>query len=160
MISGQELVTGLVSQGVTHWLWIPDSELGRWETDLVSHPRLQLIRVSREAEAIGIAAGLMLGGKKPIVAMQCTGFFDAGDAFRNVVHDLHLPLFLILGIRNYLAYQERRTTDSCPRFTIPVLEAWRVPFQILSPEATAADLVQLYREAQRRGEAFVAALPE
>ncbi|MCS7167545.1 MAG: hypothetical protein RMI91_05965 [Gemmatales bacterium] len=160
MISGRELVSGLIQHGVTHWLWIPDSELGLWESDLVAEPRLQLIRVSREAEALGIAAGLMLGGKKPVVAMQCTGFFDAGDAFRNVVHDLRLPLFVILGIRNYLAYQERRTTDSCPRFTLPILEAWRVPFQVLSPEASATDLVHLYREAQRRNEPFIACIPE
>lgn len=160
MISGRELVSGLVAQGVTHWLWIPDSELGRWEHDLTSDPRLQLIRVSREAEAIGIAAGLMLGGKRPIVAMQCTGFFDAGDAFRNVVHDLHLPLFMILGIRSYLAYQERRTADSCPRFTVPILEAWQVPFQILSPQAGATDLVHLYISAQQKNQAFVACIPE
>lgn len=160
MMDGRELVSGLVQQGVSHWLWIPDSELGRWENALVAEPRLRLIRVSREAEAIAIAAGLMLGGQRPIVAMQCTGFFDAGDAFRNVVHDLHLPLFLILGIRNYLAYQERRTTDSCPRFTIPILEAWNVPFQILSPQARAADLLHLYAEAQRKREPFIACVPE
>ncbi len=160
MISGRDLVVGLVNQGVTHWLWIPDSELGRWEADLVAEPRLQLIRVSREAEAFGIAAGLMLGGKQPVVAMQCTGFFDAGDAFRNVVHDLQLPLFLILGIRSYLAYQERRTADTCPRFTIPILEAWQVPFQILSAQAKAADLVQLYISARQQGRPFVACLPE
>lgn len=160
MISGSELVAGLVGQGVTHWLWIPDSELGRWEADLITEPTLQLIRVSREAEAIGIAAGLMLGGKRPIVAMQCTGFFDAGDAFRNVVHDLHLPLFMILGIRNYLAYQQRRTTDSCPRFTLPILEAWGVPFHILSPEAQAVDMVRLYVEAQQKKTAFIACIPE
>lgn len=160
MIDGRDLVSGLVNQGVTHWLWIPDSELGRWERDLVAEPRLQLIRVAREAEAIGIAAGLMLGGKRPVVAMQCTGFFDAGDALRNVVHDLHLPLFLILGIRNYLAYQAGRTSDSCPRFTVPILEAWQVPFRILSLQAQAADLVQLYVKAQRKGEAFIACIPE
>ena len=160
MIDGRELVAGLINQGVTHWLWIPDSELGRWEDALVADSRLYLLRVSREAEAIAIAAGLMLGGKRPIVAMQCTGFFDAGDAFRNVVHDLHLPLFLILGIRNYLAHQERRTKDSCPRFTIPIIEAWSVPFQILSPEAQAADLIHLYVEAQRKKRPFIACIPE
>jgi sulfopyruvate decarboxylase subunit alpha len=93
MISGRDLVVGLVNQGVSHWLWIPDSELGRWEADLVAEPRLQLIRVSREAEAFGVAAGLMLGGKQPVVAMQCTGFFDAGDAFATSSTTCSYPCF-------------------------------------------------------------------
>ena len=39
-----------------------------------------------------LAAGLMIGGAKPLVVVQCTGFFEAGDAVRNVVHDLELKL--------------------------------------------------------------------
>jgi sulfopyruvate decarboxylase TPP-binding subunit len=121
----------LVQLGITDVIWIPDSELGTWDSALAGSGTLRLIRVSREGEAIGVAAGLLLGGRRPVVVMQCTGFFEAGDAFRNVVHDLRLPLFLILGIRSYQAHIQGKTKDSCPVFTLPILQAWQVPYRLL-----------------------------
>ena len=96
MLDGPSVVAALKSCGVTHVIWIPDSELGTWEPALLAEPALRLIRVCREGEAMTVAAGLLLGGKKPIVLVQCTGLFEAGDALRNVVHDLKLLLFLSL----------------------------------------------------------------
>src|SRR5262245_47386202 len=95
MLDGPSVVAALVEGGVTHLVWIPDSELGLWEDAILAEPRLQLVRVCREGEAIAVAAGLLIGGKRPIVLIQCTGFFEAGDALRNFVHDLKLPLFQI-----------------------------------------------------------------
>ena len=47
----------LLECGVTHVIWIPDSELGTWEPALSSDADLRLIRVCREGEAIAVAAG-------------------------------------------------------------------------------------------------------
>src|SRR5439155_232893 len=80
MLDGPSVATALKSCGVTHVVWIPDSELGLWEAAFSADPGLQLVRACREGEAIAIAAGLLLGGKRPVVMIQCTGFFEAGDA--------------------------------------------------------------------------------
>ena len=96
-------------------------------------PKLKLIRPCREGEAIGIAAGLMLGGARPVVVIQCTGLFEAGDALRNVVHDLSLPLKLIVGVRSYRAYRRRKdrpTTARCSRNRS--CAAWQVPYTLLA----------------------------
>ena len=107
MLDGPSVVAALKDAGVTHVIWIPDSDLGTWELALRADPDLRLIRVCREGEAIAVAAGLLLGGQRPIVAIQCTGLFEAGDALRNVVHDLKLPLFLVVGVRSYYAHQKK-----------------------------------------------------
>src|SRR5919201_4322261 len=122
MFDGPGVVAALKGCGVTHAVWIPDSELGRWEGALSGDPELQLIRVCREGEAIAVAGGLLLGGKHPIVLIQCTGLFEAGDALRNIVHDLKLPLFLVVGLRGYYAHQRQATVDTCPLFTEPILQ--------------------------------------
>ena len=121
-----------LENGFTHVVWLPDSALGPWEAALVSSTQLKLIRPCREGEAIGVAAGLMLGGAKPVVVIQCTGLFEAGDALRNVVHDLNLPLKLIVGVRSYRAFLDGKTADNCPAFTEPVLRAWQVPYTVLA----------------------------
>ena len=83
----QEIVSLLEEMGITHVVWVPDSTLGLWETALVSSPAIELISVCREGEAWALAAGLHLGGAKPLVIIQCTGLFESGDALRNVLHD-------------------------------------------------------------------------
>src|SRR6476660_7438982 len=104
MIDGAAVVTALEAAGFTHLVWIPDSHLGTWEAALAGS-RLAPVRPCREGEAVGIAAGLILGGARPLLVMQCTGFFEAGDAVRNVVHDLKLPLKMIVGVRSWKAMQ-------------------------------------------------------
>src|SRR5207237_3103043 len=150
MLDGPSVVAALKECGVTHVVWIPDSEIGTWEPALRSEPSFSLIRVCREGEAIAVAAGLMLGGKKPIVLIQCTGLFEAGDALRNVVHDLKLPLFLIVGLRSHLAHQHGKTGDTCPLFSEPIMKAWRVPYVVLDEPSSGQDLTAEYPRA--RGE--------
>ncbi|GIW81161.1 MAG: hypothetical protein KatS3mg105_2968 [Gemmatales bacterium] len=159
-IDGPSLVAALKDCGITHVIWIPDSHLGKWDADLSNAPSIDLVRACREGEAIGIAAGLILGGKKPIVLMQCTGFFEAGDALRNVVHDLHLPLFLVVGVRSYYDYQCRRTQDTCPRFTEPIVRAWEIPYEVFERDRTADDLAASYRQSQASNQPKIILLAE
>ena len=72
MIDGPTVVAALEAAGFTHLVWIPDSHLGTWDAALAGS-KLPVIRPCREGEAIGIAAGLMLGGAKPLVAMRPRG---------------------------------------------------------------------------------------
>ena len=148
MLDGPSIAAALKQCGITHVIWIPDSELGTWDAALSAAAGLTLLRVCREGEAFAIAAGLYLGGQKPIVIIQCTGLFEAGDALRNVLHDMKLPLFFVVGVRSYYAHQQNATADTCPVFTEPIMQAWRVPYVVLDKTNTADDLAAAYRQAQ------------
>jgi sulfopyruvate decarboxylase TPP-binding subunit len=160
MLDGPSVAAALKECGITHLVWIPDSELGTWEPALTAEPALTLLRVCREGEAIAVAGGLLLGGKRPLVLIQCTGLFEAGDALRNIVHDLKLPLFLIVGVRSYYAHQQGTTRDTCPIFTEPILQAWKIPYVLLDRRYSAADLAAAYRQAQAEKRAGVVLLAE
>ena len=67
------------------------------------------------------------------MAIQCTGFFEAGDAIRNVVHDLHLPLKLIVGVRSAAAVGAGTSTDNCPHFAVKLVEAWELKWTRFDP---------------------------
>lgn len=139
------VVASFEKAGFTHLVWIPDSHLGTWEAALLKS-RLAPIRVTREGEAIGVAAGLMLGGARPLVAIQCTGFFEAGDAVRNVAHDLKLPLKLLLGVRSWTAHVLGKTSDNCPRFSEKLIQAWDIPHTLFDPaEASPEQLAVALR---------------
>jgi len=160
MLDGRDVVEALAGCGVTHVVWVPDSELGRWEAALTRAPGLELVRVCREGEAMAVAAGLILGGKRPVVMVQCTGLFEAGDALRNVVHDLKLPLFLVVGIRSWKAHLKGQSADSCPLFAEAIVQAWRLGYTWLEEGASAAELAAAYRRARAEGRAWAVLLPE
>ncbi len=151
MLDGPSVAAALDECGVSHVIWVPDSALGLWEPALSASRRPALLRVCREGEAFALAAGLILGGKKPIVFIQCTGLFEAGDALRNAVHDLGLPIFMVVGVRNFYAHREGKSNDSCPVFTEPILQAWRIPYVVFEERQTATDLAAAYRQAQAEG---------
>jgi sulfopyruvate decarboxylase TPP-binding subunit len=159
MFDGGEAVKLFEQLGVTHVVWLPDSELGAWHGSLAASNRLKLIRVCREGEAFGTAAGLHLGGARPIVVIQCTGFYEAGDAMRNAVHDLGLPIFMIVGYRGYYGGIAGRK-DTAATFLEPIVRAWDVPYKLFTNESSIDELGDFYSATQREGNAAAALIAE
>lgn len=129
---------------VTHVIWIPDSTTGRWECELDTNSSFQLLRICREGEAWPLAAGLLLGGQRPIIIMQSTGFFESGDALRNVCKDLKLPVFAIIGARNWLSDASR---DSAKQYLIPLLQAWEVDYCLVETREEQEKITTGYERA-------------
>lgn len=151
MFDGPEVVAALKRCGVTHVVWLPDSDLGRWDAALSADADLRLVRVCREGEAFAVAAGLLIGGKRPLVAIQCTGLFEAGDALRNVAFDMGLPVFVLVGVRSYYARQKGRSADNCPLFTPRILDAWGLRYTWLTEGHGPDDLARAYLDAWEAG---------
>ena len=158
MFPGSTIARLLAGLGVSHVVGIPDSTLGQWYEAIESEPGLTLVRVCREGEAWGVAAGLHLGGATPLVMIQCTGLFESGDALRNVLHDWKLPIFSIIGYRSYLS-QETLPGDTCLVFTEPVLDAWKMDWRLVSRPSQLDEIGAHYRacRAARRAGAIVVA---
>ena len=157
MFSGPQIVAELQSVGITHVVWLPDSTLGPWETALSTTPGLKLIRVCREGEAWAVAAGLHLGGARPLVMIQCTGLFDSGDSLRNAIHDYGLPLFALIGWRSALL---PNATDSAKTFTEPCLLSWKLPYVVIDEPARLPRLAEHYRHCQAANSPGVVLLAE
>lgn len=160
MLDGEAVRDTLVDCGVTHVVWIPDSSTGAWDTALSTSNAFSLIRVCREGEAVAVAAGLLLGGKKPVVSIQCTGLFEAGDTMRNMVHDLELPIFFLVGLRNYYAYQQGKSRDSASRFAESIVQAWQIPYTILTDMSRTEDLGEIYTRSVKEQRPHVVFLAE
>ena len=131
MFTGEQIVSLFTDLGITHVVTIPDSTIGQWYDAIERESRLRIVRVCREGEAWGVAAGLHLGGARPLVMIQCTGLFESGDSLRNVLHDWRLPIPSVIGYRSYLN-QETLPGDTCLTFTEPVLDAWRIDYRLIT----------------------------
>jgi sulfopyruvate decarboxylase TPP-binding subunit len=134
------------SLGVSHVVTVPDSTIGPWG-EAIAAAGISLVRVCREGEAWEVAAGLYLGGARPLVLIQCTGLFESGDALRNVLHDWKLPIFAIVGYRSYLN-QDTLPGDTCLVFTEPILDAWKIEYRLITG-ADQTDVIRAHYDACR-----------
>ena len=87
--------------GVTHVVWLPDSETNFLYLLMKDEPNLDLISVSREGQAFSTAAGLSVGGAKPIILIQNTGLMESGDSLRGWAMGMNIPVVLMVGYRGY-----------------------------------------------------------
>ena len=158
MWTAAEIHAHLIEMGVTHVTGVPDSTFGPWFDELRTSTEIRLIPVCREGEAWGVAAGLHLGGARPVIMIQCTGLFESGDALRNVLFDLGLPLYAIVGYRNFL--NRSTATDSTLRFTEPILDAWGVDYVLIDAAEQIVRLREHFHESHRAGSPGIALVAE
>lgn len=139
-INPKSIVTKLVGNQVTHYVTLPDSETRYMYDVLTSEPTIELIPVSREGEAIPIAAGLHISGKKPVIAIQNSGLFESGDALRGLGLGIGLPLVMFIGYRGY--NRKGDTPDTSAHFLEPFLHTWRVKYFLIESN-TDSDRIDL-----------------
>ena len=159
MSTPAEITATFTDLGITHVVWLPDTTLGQWDEALRNAEGLQLVQVCREGEAWALAAGLYLGGGKPIVVIQCTGLFESGDALRNVAHDYRLPIFGLVGYRSYLN-AESLPGDTCLKFTEPILEAWALDSVFIDVPEKKPRLAEHFRTCEAKGVPGIALMAE
>ena len=130
-------IHALADGGVTHVVGLPDTQTGPVFQTLrdareSSAGRLpSVVPVCREGEAFAIAAGLWGGGARPIVLIQSTGLFEAGDSLRNIVFELEVPIDMIVGYRGYSGKLNAGQPDTARHYLEPILNAWNVPYDMV-----------------------------
>jgi sulfopyruvate decarboxylase TPP-binding subunit len=159
VFDGRQMTELFARLGITHVVTVPDSTIGPWEREIAASDSVALISVCREGEAWAVAAGLQIGGAVPLVAIQCTGLFESGDSLRNVVHDLGVPLFALVGYRSYLS-QDLLPGDTCLVFTEPILEAWRIDYRFIDSADKLGLFAEHFRACRAAGRAGAILLAE
>ena len=141
------VIAELKKNNITHVVWLPDSETNFMYQLLTNEPTLDLVPVCREGETMAIAAGLWVGGKRPIVLIQNTGIFEAGDSIRGLGLDVNQPLVMLVGYRGWSRHG--LTTDSAARFIEHILHAWGINYYLSETDADADRISLAVEEAER-----------
>jgi sulfopyruvate decarboxylase TPP-binding subunit len=124
-LTSKRIIDELKKCGVTHMVYLPDMTTRFIYDAMVSQREITLVPFCREGEGVAIAAGLVIGGKKPVVLYQNTGFYEAGDSIRAVALELRLPLLMLIGYRGW------KGTDSAGIIFEPTLDAWGIKYYLV-----------------------------
>ena len=132
---------------VTHVIWLPDSETNFMYELMTREEGLKIVPVCREGESMAIAAGVWVGGQKPVVLIQNTGMFEAGDSIRGLGIDLEFPLVMMIGYRGWTRHGI--TKDSAARFTEPILHAYGINYYLIESNDDVGRISDAFEEAER-----------
>jgi len=157
MLTSRRLLESFKQIAVTHVVGLPDNATAALFHALADDPDIYLITVTREGEAFATAAGLWIGGQKPLVVIQNTGLLESGDALRGTLMRMRIPVICLVSYRGVNSLPQpmptltpdvlaRRDIDSVALLLEPTLHAWALPFEII---ADNADLEKIIAAQQR-----------
>lgn len=92
------LVDIMEAEGIDFVLSLPCNLLSGILSEIRKRP-IEHIPVCREEEGVGIAAGAVLGGRKPILVMQNSGLGNSINALMSLTYLYKLPLFILMSLR-------------------------------------------------------------
>ena len=89
-------VAGLKAAGINFVSYIPETRLSEILPLMKADDSFTLVPVASEAEAVGIAAGASLGGKRAAVYMEGTGLFVSTYNLLTVGERYGVPMLLLV----------------------------------------------------------------
>ena len=135
---------------VTHVVTVPDTHQRTLLDLLAVSPEPELITVCTEDEAMGVNLGLFLGGKRPLLLIQNSGFYAAMNTIRGLALDARAPACMLIG--EFLRDPAVAPADHATRLVHllePTLRTWKIPYHRLDRPGDLAAIPLAMDEAWR-----------
>ena len=146
-LSPETVLQEMKKNGVTHVVWLPDSETNWLYLLMKADPSLTLVAVAREGLAFSAAAGISAGGKTPAILVQNTGLMESGDSLRGWALGLNIPVVLIVGYRGWTRHGV--TQDTAATYTERFLNAFGINYYLVESNADASRISVAFEEAKK-----------
>ena len=139
-LSGEVLLKEIKSQfGINCVTGLPCGELREFIDTSCKDKELLHIQSTNEREAVGIAAGVWLGDKKPVLYMQNSGLFVCSNEIGSLLIPSKIPAVFVVswrGCKGETATQHLTTGEA----TIPLLESFHLHY---TTESNKTNLMKL-----------------
>jgi sulfopyruvate decarboxylase TPP-binding subunit len=146
-LSPETVLAELKKNGISHVIWLPDSETNWLFMLMKAEPSLTLVGVTREGLAFSTAAGVWAGGKKPVILIQNTGLMESGDSLRGWALGLNIPVVMMVGYRGYTRHGVN--TDTAATYTERFLNAFGINYYLVEDDGDAPRISIAFEEAAK-----------
>ena len=141
MISADAFLDPARGLGFDFYTGVPCSFLTPIINRVISDRRLDYIGAASEGEAVGIAAGAWLAGRRPVVMCQNSGLGNTVNPLTSLNYPFRIPLLLIVTWRGQPGLADEPQHALMGEITSALLEAMRIPhrpFPIAEGEVATA----------------------
>ena len=129
------MLDAIRTAGITDVITVPDTHQQSLLALLADTADPRLVTVCTEDEAMGVNLGMYLGGRKPLLLIQNSGFYACLNTLRGLALDARVPACMLIG--EYFrdpGVPSRENTGRLVRMLEPTLELWGVPVYRLEHE--------------------------
>jgi len=99
MIQAAAFLDAARARGIDFYTGVPCSYLKPFINYVIDSPGLDYLGAANEGDAVAIAAGAELGGRRPVVMFQNSGLGNAVNPLTSLTHIFHIPMLLIVTLR-------------------------------------------------------------
>ena len=146
-LSPEAVLAEMKKNGVTHVVWLPDSETNWLYLLMQAEPSLTLVGVNREGLAFSAASGIAAGGKTPLILIQNTGLMESGDSLRGWAIQMNVPVVLMVGYRGWTRHGVN--TDTAAVYTERFLNAFGINYYLVEGDEDAPRVSIAFEEAKK-----------
>lgn len=129
--AANEAAKALLDSGIDFVACLPDSVFKELYEPLSKNPAVNYIQVSNEGDGVGICMGAWLGGKKPVLIMENSGFAVTPYALLRGPIAFGVPMLLLVAHRGSF-HDERWFSVPFGWGTEPLFNAMRISYQFVS----------------------------
>lgn len=125
-------VAGLKEAGIDFVTYVPETRMSEILPLMKMEDSITLVPVASEAEAVGIAAGAALGGKRPAVYMEGTGLFVSTYNLLTVGERYGVPMLLLIAYVG--SFEDRRNSFLFSHYgtkTTGILDTLGIQYQVI-----------------------------
>jgi phosphonopyruvate decarboxylase len=134
MLDSAQFVRELSARGYAVGSGVPCSWLDGLTNALLNEPNFNFVTAAQEGEAVAIAAGADLAGRKALATMQGSGLTNAGSPLTSYNYTFKRGVLLFVSLRD-----DEPQHELMGRITAEQLDLWEIEHEVLSPDAPEAE---------------------
>jgi sulfopyruvate decarboxylase subunit alpha len=148
-LQGRKVIAAIKEAGMDYVLAVPDLHTSKGLLFPIAEDKdLKLVRVCKEDETLGIAAGLSYANKKALCLFQYTGFLYAMNAIRGVAVEHKNPICMMVGL---LGKEPGVPPQQSKRFGLriiePILDVMGIERHLIETDEDVAKIAPALRGA-------------
>ena len=148
-IPAATLLQGLKDVNVSDVVAVPDTHQRSLINLLNQQEHIRFIQAATEDEAVAVAAGLIIGGRKPVVQIQHAGLYACVNHLRGIASDGHFPMVFLIGLLGREPHREPSDhAGSMLMLAEPLLDTMQVPRYLMDAPSDVGMIAEAFSMAE------------
>jgi phosphonopyruvate decarboxylase len=139
MIKAEDFINSLKSHGYSFFAGVPCSFLKPLINRVIDTDGIEYVPATSEGEAIGIAAGANLAGRKAVVMFQNSGLGNAVNPLTSLNYPFRIPVLMIITLRGQTGIGDEPQHELMGQITKEMLSTLQIPWAPLPPDIRDVD---------------------
>ena len=150
-IPADEFLAAIHAAGVQDVVLVPDTHQRTLLDLLMADEQIRTVHCSTEDEALAVSAGLIIGGRRPMMQIQHAGLYASVNNLRGLGLDGHFPIVIVIGLLGRDPELDPRDDgSSMVRLCEPLLETLGIPSHLLDGPDDLHYVAAAFEEAAER----------